>query len=68
MLSKCLKQIESRIPIETMIDQSTGYERQFIEDAISIAEEIIEAKKVISEDFTEENKLVERLTKIINDM
>lgn len=51
-----------------MIDQSTGYERQFIEDAISIAEEIIEAKKVISEDFTEENKLVERLTKIINDM
>lgn len=61
MLSKQLKELESRKPIEVMIDQSTGYEKQFIKDTISIVEEIIDAKKVINEDYSNDETLLKQL-------
>lgn len=65
MLGKQLKELEPRKPIEVMIDQSTGYEKKLVEDSISIVEEIIEAKKIIGEDYSNDETFIEQLKKYL---
>ena len=66
MIKDILKNLyKSRSPIEAMIDEVSGYDDAQTEKAklltIDLLEQIIEAKKTIEADYTEDTNILEEL-------
>ena len=51
----------SKSPINTMIDEATGYDKEQIKDVIILMEDLIKAKKFISADYSADIKLLKQV-------
>lgn len=65
LLRKINDDMKNRSPIIMAIDKATGYDDEFYKEMIPVLEDIIEAKKSINEDYSLDNKMLEKIKEVL---